>query len=165
MRCNLSTLVTVVNRSENIHDQISARLRESALVYTAGRRQLVELLLKHGRPASVPELLKNRARLTQSSTYRNLADLEAVGIIHKVAGSDDHARYELNEDLIGHHHHLICDKCGSIDDFEVGSTTERELERVLRSAAKSARFVVTGHRLDAIGVCANCQKNSARTAR
>jgi Fe2+ or Zn2+ uptake regulation protein len=54
---------------------------------------------------------------------------------------------------------LICDKCGSIDDFEVGSTTERELERVLRSAAKSARFVVTGHRLDAIGVCANCRKS------
>ena len=74
----------MVNRSENIHDQITVRLRESALVYTAGRRQLVELLLKHGRPASVPELLKNRARLTQSSTYRNLADLEAVGIIHKV---------------------------------------------------------------------------------
>jgi Fe2+ or Zn2+ uptake regulation protein len=60
---------------------------------------------------------------------------------------------------------LICDKCGSIDDFEVNLTTERELERVLQSAAKSARFVVTGHRLDAIGVCANCRKNSARTAR
>jgi Fe2+ or Zn2+ uptake regulation protein len=59
---------------------------------------------------------------------------------------------------------LICDTCGSIDDFEVGPSTEHELERVLQSAAKSARFVVTGHRLDAIGVCANCQKNSARAA-
>lgn len=153
--------MTVANKSTNIHDQITVRLRESALVYTPGRRQLVELLLKHGRPASVPELLKTRARLTQSSTYRNLADLEAVGIIHKVAGSDDHARYELNEDLIGHHHHLICDKCGSIDDFEVGPTTERELDKALQSAAKSARFVVTGHRLDAIGICADCRKNSA----
>lgn len=153
--------MTVANKSASIHDQITVRLRESALVYTPGRRQLVELLLKHGRPASVPELLKNRARLTQSSTYRNLADLEAVGIIHKVAGSDDHARYELNEDLIGHHHHLICDKCGSIDDFEVGPTTERELDKALQSAAKSARFVVTGHRLDAIGICADCQNNPA----
>lgn len=147
----------MANQTAAIHEQIGHRLRESGLTYTTGRRQLVDLLLKHGRPVSMPELLKARTRLTQSSMYRNLADLERVGIIHRVAGSDDHARYELDEALIGHHHHLICEKCGSIDDFEVTPATERALDKALRSAAKSSRFSLTSHRLDAIGLCAGCR--------
>lgn len=127
------------------------------MVYTAGRRQLVEIMLKHSRPVTVPELLKHRAKLTQSSMYRNLADLESVGVIHKVAGSDDHARYELNEEFIGHHHHLICIKCGTIADFVVTSNLERTLDKALQDAAAPVQFRVTGHRLDAVGTCAKCR--------
>lgn len=140
-----------------IHDQVATRLRERGLVYTAGRRQLVELLMQQKRPASVPELLKLRAKLTQSSMYRNLADLEQVGIVHRVAGINEHARYELNESFIGHHHHLICVKCGTIDDFIVLPSTERAIDDALHKAAKTVRFSISGHRLDAIGLCSSCK--------
>jgi len=154
----LGTLVTVKAHSESVHDQVAQRLRKSGLVYTAGRRQLVDLLLQHGRPASVPELLKRGSRLTQSSMYRNLADLEEMEIIHKVSGNDDHARYELTEEFIGHHHHLICVRCGAIDDFVVTAHTEQALDAALARAARSSKFTVSGHRLDALGLCAKCQR-------
>lgn len=155
--CYLTTLITVTTGDSFIHDQIVGRLRQSGQVYTSGRRQLVDLLLQHGRPASVRDLLKKRTRLAQSSMYRNLVDLERMGIVHKVASGDDHARYELDEALIGHHHHLICERCGTISDFEVTPAAERAIEVALRSASKSARFRLTGHRLDAIGLCVECK--------
>jgi Fur family ferric uptake transcriptional regulator len=90
--------------------------------------------------------------------YRNLADLEEMKIIHKVSGNDDHARYELTEEFIGHHHHLICVRCGAIDDFVVTSDTEHALDAALARAARSAKFTVSGHRLDALGLCARCKR-------
>ena len=41
-------------RLVDTHDLVSARLREAGQLYTKGRRELVELLLRAGRPATVP---------------------------------------------------------------------------------------------------------------
>lgn len=90
-----------------VHDAAATRLRSADQLYTSGRRELVQLLTTVGRPATIPELLELRPKLTQSSVYRNLAMLEEVGVVQKVVSSDDRARYELAEDLMGHHHHLI----------------------------------------------------------
>lgn len=97
-----------------------------------------------------------RPRLTQSSMYRNMTDLETVGVVQKVIGTDDRTRYELAEELIGHHHHVICTKCGAVDDFVVPARTERALEAALTKAVAEAGFTVTGHRLDVVGLCAAC---------
>ncbi|MFM7391119.1 MAG: Fur family transcriptional regulator [Actinomycetota bacterium] len=142
--------------TEGIHAEVGRRLRSRGLVYTSGRRQLIEALLGIGRPATVPELRKHRGRLTQSSIYRNLGDLEQAGIVRRVAGHDDHARYELDEYFIGHHHHLICVKCGRVSDFVVPHEAERTLNATLKKAAKVGKFRLTGHRLDALGVCVSC---------
>ena len=40
--------------------------------------------------------------LPQSSAYRNLAVLEACGVVHRVAGTDELARFERAEDLTEH---------------------------------------------------------------
>jgi Fur family transcriptional regulator, ferric uptake regulator len=141
---------------DEMHDVIGRRLREADQVYTGGRRQLVELLIAFGRPASIPELLETKPKLTQSSMYRNMVDLEAVGVVQKVVGADDRARFELAEDLIGHHHHLICTNCGLVDDFVVPSRTERSLEAAMSRAVAATGFQVQGHRLDLFGLCSRC---------
>ena len=117
-----------------VHDAAAARLRVADQRYTSGRRELVELLASTGRPATIPDLLEARPKLTQSSVYRNLAMLEEVGVVQKVVSSDDRARFELAEDLMGHHHHLICVSCGRVDDFVVSSRAERSIETVLGNA-------------------------------
>ncbi len=60
------------------HELVSTRLRASGQLYTKGRQELVELLVSARRPASIAELLELRPRLTQSSLYRNMADLESA---------------------------------------------------------------------------------------
>ena len=139
-----------------VHEAVGSRLRGAEQFYTSGRRELVGLLVAVGRPATIPDLLEMRPKLTQSSVYRNLAVLEQVGIVQKVVSSDDRARYELAEDLMGHHHHLICVSCGRVDDFVVPPRGERSVEAVLERAISDTGFRAAGHRLDVVGMCADC---------
>jgi Fur family transcriptional regulator, ferric uptake regulator len=138
------------------HRLAERRVRDAALVYTKGRRELVDLLAGLSRPATMPELIERRPRLTLSSLYRNMTDLEAAGVVQKVIGTDERTRYELAEDLIGHHHHSICTQCGAIDDFVVPSRLERTLETGLERALAESGFRPTGHRLDVLGLCSAC---------
>ena len=139
-----------------IHEAAGSLLRADDQLYTSGRRELVGLLASVGRPATIPDLLEMRPKLTQSSVYRNLAVLEQVGVVQRVVSSDDRARYELAEDLMGHHHHLICVSCGRVDDFVVSSRGERSVEAVLERAIGETGFQAAGHRLDVVGICADC---------
>ena len=142
---------------EAIHDAVRRRLGEHRLVYTSGRHSLVDVLLQIGRPVTVPEIRRRRTALTQSSVYRNLVGLERVGVVHKITADREHTCFEMHEDFIGHNHHLVCVRCGSIVDFRVPQAGERALDRMLSEAARSARFRIMDHRLDAVGVCAACR--------
>ena len=142
--------------SADLHAVASDRLREDGQRYTAQRRDLVELLDEVEQPLTIPQLLERQPGLSQSSAYRNLAVLERAGVVHRIAGADGFARYELTEDLTGHHHHLICSACGEVVDFAVSDAVERELDVALHRAAERAGFHVSGHRLDLVGTCAAC---------
>ena len=94
--------------------------------------------------------------MAQSSTYRNLAELERAGVVHRIVTSDEFARYELAEDLAGHHHHLICSSCGDVQDFTMSGALETDLGRALDSVAAEHGFAPEHHRLDLVGTCAGC---------
>jgi Fe2+ or Zn2+ uptake regulation protein len=139
-----------------VHELVDRRLREANQMYTKGRRELVELLIGFGRPATMPELIELRPKLTLSSMYRNMTDLESVGVVQKVTGADDRTRFELAEQVIGHHHHSICTQCGAVGDFVVPARAERTLEAALAKALSDSGFQPIGHRLDVLGICSSC---------
>lgn len=139
-----------------LHPIAAERLRADGQRYTTGRRILVELLEAAEQPLTIPQLLQRRPGLPQSSVYRNLAVLERAGIVHRVASSDEFARYELSEDLTEHHHHLICSKCGDITDFIVPAKLETDLDRAATGIAKRSGFAIEHHRLDFVGICPAC---------
>lgn len=142
--------------ADDVHPAIAARLDDDGQRYTSGRRKLVEVLVDAGRPLTAAEVLVE-GDLAQSSAYRNLAVLEACGVVHRVAGSDEFARFELAEDLTDHHHHhLICTSCGRVDDFTVSDRLEASLEVAMDRVAASTGFVPDHHRLDLFGRCASC---------
>ena len=60
-------------------------------------------------------LKKNLPTLSIDTVYRTLSTLEKQGLISKVQTVESQARYEFNNE---HHHHLICDKCHEIIDFD-----------------------------------------------
>lgn len=142
----------------NVHQMAATKLAAVSQRYTANRRAVVDALLALPGPATIAEVLETDGVLAQSSTYRNLVVLERVGVVHRIVTSDDHARYELTEDITGqHHHHLICDRCGMIIDVLLDPDLEQALEASLNRAALANRFEGQHHRVDLVGVCQSCQ--------
>ena len=146
--------------STELHDEVARRLAAVDQRFTAGRRGLVEVLAAADGPLSVPDIVaaSGSAALPQSSVYRNLTVLAEAGVVRRVVGTDEHARFELAEDLLGeHHHHLLCLLCGSVIDVSAAPRLERALSEAARLAAEEVGFEVTEHRIDLVGVCSNCR--------
>lgn len=141
----------------DVHRSAAEWLRRDGQRYTSGRRALVEALEATDRPLTIAELLALDPRLAQSSAYRNLAVLEQAGVVHRVVGADEFARFELAEHLSGHHHHLICSSCGAVNDFTVSPAIEASLEEAFARVEEATGFRADHHRLDLVGVCARCR--------
>jgi Fur family ferric uptake transcriptional regulator len=143
--------------ADDLHAMVSARLRRVDQRYTTGRRLLVEALTEAARPVTTAELVSARAGLTQSTTYRNLAVLEQAGVLRRVIGTDEFARFELAEELTGrHHHHLVCMTCGAVEDFEPPRKVETSLADAIGKLTTATGFRAQTHRLDLLGTCASC---------
>jgi Fe2+ or Zn2+ uptake regulation protein len=141
----------------DLHEVATVRLGGAEQRYTRVRRAIVDLLAAADAPLSLPQLLERDRSLAQSSAYRNLVVLERAGVVHRIVTADDFARYELAEDLTGHHHHLMCTGCGEVRDFTVPAAVEADLARALAAAAAEHGFSVEHHRLDLVGRCASCR--------
>ncbi len=138
-------------------DEVAALLRTADQRYTSGRKRIVAALRAGDGPMTIPQILDADGSLAQSSVYRNLVVLEEVGAVTRIVTRDDFARYELAEDLTEHHHHLICTSCGQVSDFALTPAVEADLDKALRTVARRTAFSVEGHRLDLVGVCADCR--------
>jgi Fe2+ or Zn2+ uptake regulation protein len=134
-------------------EQLLRRLNQRL---TSGRAEILEVLARAAGPLTIPEILDASPRLAQSSAYRNLVVLEAAGIVQRVVTRDEFARYELNEELTSHHHHLVCDGCGRVEDLPAGAGLERALAAAIVDAQRRRGFRVDEHRLDLIGRCVDC---------
>jgi Fe2+ or Zn2+ uptake regulation protein len=135
---------------------INDRLNEHDLRYTRGRRAIVDGLRAASGPVTLPELLELSDELALSSTYRNLSLMEGAGVVRRLAHGGDHARYELAEELTHHHHHLICETCGSVRDVVFDVELEAALDAALTRLQRSEGFVAHGHSIDVYGTCADC---------
>lgn len=140
----------------DVHRAVGARLAECSQQYTANRRAVVDGLLATG-PISLPDLLAADPSLAQSSAYRSLAVLEEAGVVRRLAHVGDHALFELDEHLTGHHHHLICAACGTVVDITLPDPVELAMDRGFHAAAASAGFTATHHAVDIFGTCADCR--------
>lgn len=148
--------------SDDLHSTVAARLARADGRYTDGRRALVDVLLAAGRPLTVEDILDRSPRVRQSSVYRNLAVFEESGLVHRVAGHDEFTRYELAEEIVGHHHHVACRSCGAVADVELPHDVEEALERTLGELAARNRITVEAHRLDLVGLCRDCTRAQSR---
>jgi Fe2+ or Zn2+ uptake regulation protein len=146
---------------KDMHRAVSTRLDQADYRYTSGRQSLVGILADAGQPLSMPEILA-AARLPQSSAYRNLSVLENAGVVRRIVTHDDFCRYELAEDLTGHHHHLVCESCGLVEDFTLSRDFEASLDSTLTRLALKRGLEIVGHRLDVYGLCQACRDSAGR---
>jgi Fur family transcriptional regulator, ferric uptake regulator len=140
----------------DLHVEIAARLKRDTQRYTRNRRTLVEILRKAKQPLAIPDILRAKRGLPQSSVYRNLTVLERSHVVRRVITGEDYAHFELVEDLTEHHHHLVCSRCGAVEDVQIPPRLERSMEQALDAIAESSGFTTVSHRLDLLGTCRNC---------
>jgi Fe2+ or Zn2+ uptake regulation protein len=145
-----------MSASHELHAAAESRVRSVGQRYTAARRRLVEILDRAGSPLPLPAILSGRRDLKQSSVYRNLAALEQAGVVRRVLTDEGFGRYELTEDLTGHHHHLVCSNCGAVEDVDFAPAFEATMESELGELADRTGFSAVSHRLDLIGLCRSC---------
>jgi Fe2+ or Zn2+ uptake regulation protein len=142
---------------EELHSGVRTRLLEADQQYTAGRRTIVDVLAAAGGPLTLPEILAADGSLAQSSAYRNLGVLFDAGVVRRLVHGGDHARYELAEQLTEHHHHLVCDECGTVVDVTLPRRVETTMDRSFHDAALHHGFLPSHHTIDIYGVCAECR--------
>jgi Fe2+ or Zn2+ uptake regulation protein len=142
--------------ADPVDREVAVRLARSEQRYTALRRELVGILERAGRPLTMPEILGASPGLSQSTAYRNVSTLIEAGAVRRVSGADDHGRFELAEDLAGHHHHLVCASCGKVSDVVPTPKLERALRDAVAAAAGDS-FEVSEHRFELVGTCSACR--------
>ncbi len=150
-------MTTMTSTSGDTHSVAERRLRQADQRYTPGRRAIISLLLSAGHPVSIEDIASQLPDLPRSSAYRHLTDLESAGLVRRVAAGDEFTRFELAEDLTGHHHHLVCLNCGKVTDVILPSGFEQQAARAIARLADEAGFQAHSHRLDVLGLCAACR--------
>jgi Fur family ferric uptake transcriptional regulator len=93
------------------------------------------------------ELLRRCPEIGMATVYRTLDLLSELGLVRRMELGDG-SRYELAED---HHHHMICESCGYISEFEECPV---DLNRLLHV---SLGFELRSHSVEVYGRCAVCK--------
>lgn len=142
---------------KELEAMVRSRLFDAGVRYTPGRARVFRLMEAAGGPRSAAELHGIVSDdLPLSSLYRTLMVLSETGILEKSHGPEGIALFELSEWLRGHHHHLVCVQCGSVEDIDFASGDEQVIGAVAERVAATRGFRAQGHRIDVEGICGEC---------
>ena len=137
--------------------ELTARLRARGLRATSQRVVMHRLLRDRPRHVSAEELLSEASDslpgVSLPTVYATLELFEQLGIVRRVNGGGGPLLWDTRAEA---HHHMVCRRCGRIEDMDA----PLDLERARRSAARSG-FEPDRAEVVVSGLCVSC----ARTAR
>lgn len=133
-------------------------LREAGFKATPGRVAFLELLAKAKEPLSIQDILaklKNKS-VDQATIYRIVDALRERGLIQYVNMEHGHAHIELVSPA--HHHHAICQKCGTVVDI-----SKCNIKNLENEVLKVSGFTkINRHALEFFGLCSSCGKHNSK---
>jgi len=129
-------------------------LKEVGLKVTNPRMKVLAILEQASKHhLSAEEIHKalqdNREEIGLATVYRVLTQFQEAGIVKRHNFEGGHSVFELNNGE--HHDHLVCIKCGKIEEF-----VDEIIERRQKNIAAQAGFQITNHSLNIYGICASC---------
>lgn len=134
----------------------SKELKEAGLKATLPRLKILEILEKgdEQRHMSAEDVYKTLIGQDEdiglATIYRVLTQFEAAGLVNRHNFEGGHAVFELNEG--SHHDHILCVKCGRVDEF-----VDETIEQRQQDIAARHGFTITDHSLTIYGICGDCQ--------
>ena len=121
----------------------------------AARQALLELLDSQTCALSAIEiedaLRAGERPVGRASIYRILDELERLHLVQKLQVGQAMARYEPIRSGDGHHHHLVCDTCGTVMPF-----TDTDLENAIKKLSRRVPMHVAEHEIVLHGACQDC---------
>jgi len=130
-------------------------LREAGLKVTLPRMRVLHILehseQRHFSAEGVYKTLVEQGEdVGLATVYRVLTQFEAAGLVIRHNFDGDHAVFEMNQGE--HHDHLVCVKCGKVQEFVDDIIEERQ-----HAIAEKVQFKMTDHSLNIYGLCIDCQ--------
>lgn len=110
--------------------------------------KVLKSLSKPAQPSDIHTRVSKKIKIDLATTYRNLQKLEEANIIKSVYLHDNQTRFEMND----HHHHLVCTKCNSIEEYK-----DCKLDTAIENLKINFGFSANSHSLEFFGVCKTCQ--------
>jgi Fur family ferric uptake transcriptional regulator len=130
-------------------------LQKSGFKATHSRLAILEVFKKSKKPLSAQEIIDIlHDGIDQVTVYRTLKSLKEKGVIIQIDLRHNHAHYELAN--LAEHHHLVCIRCGRIEDVHRCGIEEMQ-STVLKSSRHFAE--IKQHALEFYGICNVCIKN------
>ena len=127
--------------------QQSADLKTMGLKVTVPRLKILDLSAEE----VYKLLLEENSDIGLATVYRVLTQFENAGILVRRHFDEGRATYELQEGR--HHDHLVCVRCGNVEEF-----VDPEIERAQRQVAARKGYELTDHSLVLYGICGDCRK-------
>ena len=130
-------------------------LRDVSLKATPARIAILKLLETLDKPIDVAAITKHlqskRIDVDQTTVFRIINVFTQQGLTKQILLNQGETHYELasRDD----HHHLICERCGKIED--ISDCAIPELEKDIK---QKKNFLVKRHSLEFYGICSDCQR-------
>jgi Fe2+ or Zn2+ uptake regulation protein len=132
-------------------EKVVKLLKEKGQRFTTQKKEV--FCVMKNTPHTVLEILSllkaKKYEIDKATVYRIMTSFVSLGIAREVHLRDRETRYELTD--CEHHHHLVCEDCGGIEDVELSEKT------LLNEVQKQSKFKVKSHSLEFFGTCGKCQ--------
>lgn len=96
-------------------------------------------------------MLESGEEISLATVYRVLTQFEQAGLVTRHHFEGGHSVFELDQGV--HHDHILCVKCGRVDEFMDSVIEDRQ-----RKIAAEKGYDMTDHSLYIFGICSRCQK-------
>ena len=132
-------------------------LKNAGLKVTIPRLKILQILEKqvderHLTAEMVYKILiSENEEIGLATVYRVLSQFEAAGIVTRHHFEGGNSIFEL--DTGDHHDHILCMKCGKVDEF-----TDELIEARQQEVASKLGYELTDHGLYLYGFCPQCRK-------
>lgn len=133
----------------------SSDLKKVGLKATLPRLKILEILEsssnRHMGAEDVYKLLLETGEdVGLATVYRVLTQFETAGLVTRHHFDEGHSVFELDQG--SHHDHILCVRCGRVDEF-VDETIEKRQQVI----ADKAGYEITDHALYIYGICRDCR--------
>lgn len=135
-------------------------LKKNNLKITTQRKAILEILYdfreNHLGAENIYELLiakDNNKKIGLATVYRTMELFERIGIVSRLSMENSAARYELvmYDKLM--HHHLICLRCGKLEELD-----DKIADQFKKQILEDKGFEVADKSIKIYGYCSSCKK-------